>query len=370
LYEVLPTTGTSVEAPCEAVEDAQATGDACDRLAANPFDPNHVTQGVAFAAIQQSAAVMACRKAVERNPKTPRVKYQLARALDRSGAYGEALRLYRPLAEAGYLSALNGLGQLCEHGSGVAKDETAAVRFYRQAADKGYAIAITNLGLMYAQGRGVAKDETEAVRLFKQAVEKGEAIAIYALGVMHVSGNGVAKDEAVRLYRQAAEKGNTNAMYGLGNAYAYGRRVAQDDAEAARWIFAAIEKGDSIAIKEMTSNALEWTIRFRAELQKRLRHAGVYSGPTEGRSRHRGRHRGFGRARETALRGANPEVGTLTSPRGFHVFAESARRLVEATRQVLELLAQLLVLEDLVEGRCLELSDRLEGGGAVAHQVL
>jgi uncharacterized protein len=52
--------------------------------------------------------------------------------------------------------------------------------------------------------------------------------------------------------------------------------------EGARWIFAAIEKGDGVAIKEMTSNALEWTIRFRAELQKRLRDAGVYSGPTEG----------------------------------------------------------------------------------------
>ncbi len=280
----LPTTGTSIEVPCEAGEDAQATGDTCDRLAANPFDPNHVTQGVPFAEIQQSAAVTACGKAVERNPQTPRFKYQLARALDRSGAYGEALQLYRPLAEAGYASALNGLAQLYEHGNGVAKSETEAVRFYRQAADKGYAIAITNLGLMYAQGRGVAKDETEAVRLFKQASEKGDALGMYSLGVMYSAGNGVAKDETegVRLFRQAAEKGNSTAMYGLGNAYAFGRGVAQDEKEAARWIFAAIEKGDGVAIKEMTSNALEWTISFRAELQKRLRDAGVYGGPTEG----------------------------------------------------------------------------------------
>jgi hypothetical protein len=243
-----------------------------------------VTQGVAFAEIQQSAAVTACRKAVERNPQTPRFRYQLARALDRSGSYGEAIQLYRPLAEAGYASALNGLAQLYEHGNGVAKDETEAVRFYRQAADKGYAIAITNLGLMYAGGRGVAKDETEAVRLFKQATEKGEALAMYSLGVMYGAGNGVAKDEteAVRLFRQAAEKGNSTAMYGLGNMHAFGRGVAKDEAEAARWVFAAIEKGDSIAIQEMTSNALEWTIRFRAELQRRLRDAGVYSGPTEG----------------------------------------------------------------------------------------
>ena len=98
----LPTTGTSVEVPCE---DAQVPEQDCDRLAANPFDPNHVTQGVAFAEIQQSAAVTACRKAVERNPQTPRFSYQLARALDRSGSYGEAIQLYRPLAEARSLSS-------------------------------------------------------------------------------------------------------------------------------------------------------------------------------------------------------------------------------------------------------------------------
>jgi uncharacterized protein len=280
----LPTTGTSIEVPCEATEDAQAAGEACDRLAASPFDPNRVTQGVPFADIQQSAAVTACRKAVERNPETPRFKYQLARALDRSGAYAEALPLYQPLAEAGYLTALNALGQMYENGKGVTKDDAKAVGYYKRAADKGFAIAITNLGLMTAQGHGTAKNDVEAVRLFKQAVEKGEAIAMYALGVMYASGNGVAKDdaEALRLYKQAAEKGNSNAMYGLGNAYAFGRGVATNETEAARWIFAAIEKGDSFAMKEMTSNAMEWTIRFRAELQKRLRDAGVYSGPTEG----------------------------------------------------------------------------------------
>jgi TPR repeat protein len=137
---------------------------------------------------------------------------------------------------------------------------------------------------MTAQGRGVAKNETEAVRLFKQAADKGDALGTYSLGVMYSTGTGVAKDEteALRLFRQAADKGNSTAMYALGLAYAQGRGVATDEGEAARWVFAAIEKGDSFAIKEMTSNALEWTIRFRAELQKRLRDAGVYSGPTEG----------------------------------------------------------------------------------------
>ena len=47
----------------------------------------------------------------------------------------------------------------------------------------------------------------------------------------------------------------------------------------------------------------------------------------------------------------------------------SAARCVELAGEVLELAAQLLVLEDLVEGRRLELLQRLEGGGRVLHEA-
>ena len=43
--------------------------------------------------------------------------------------------------------------------------------------------------------------------------------------------------------------------------------------------------------------------------------------------------------------------------------------IVKVPREVLELAAQLLVLEDLLERRCLELLDRLERGRGVPHQV-
>jgi hypothetical protein len=245
----LPSIGTSVEVACEA-EDVQAPEHACDRLAASSSDPNHVTQGVAFDSIQPTEAVTACREAVERYPQTRRFKFQLARALHRGAAYGEAIQLYRPLAKAGYGSAMNGLGLMYEHGNGVAKDEAEAVRLYRQAADKGAALAMLILGRMYANGRGVAKDETEAVRLYRQAAEKGNTDAMYNLGLMYGSGNGVAKDEteAVRLYRQAAEKGNTAAMYNLGLLYADGHGVAKDETEAVRLFRQAAEKGKAFAM--------------------------------------------------------------------------------------------------------------------------
>src|SRR5262245_10663900 len=47
----------------------------------------------------------------------------------------------------------------------------------------------------------------------------------------------------------------------------------------------------------------------------------------------------------------------------------SAGRTVQLAREVLELAAQLLVAEDLVEGGRLQLLDRLEGGRRIAHQV-
>jgi TPR repeat protein len=64
--------------------------------------------------------------------------------------------------------------------------------------------------------------------------------------------------------------------------YAFGRGVAKDETEAARWVFSAIQNGDDTATKEMTSNALAWSAGFRAELQRRLRDAGTYSGPSDG----------------------------------------------------------------------------------------
>jgi hypothetical protein len=77
----------------------------------------------------------------------------------------------------------------------VARDDTEAVRLFRQAAETGNADAINNLGVMYEHGTGVAKDYAEAVRLYRQAAEKGNTLAINNLGRMNASGRGVAKGQ-------------------------------------------------------------------------------------------------------------------------------------------------------------------------------
>jgi uncharacterized protein len=269
----LPNIGRVVEAPCEELVDAQAPEHACDRLAGKEFVK-------LIELIHGAEAVRACRAAVEIYPETRRFKFQLARALHSSGTYGEALQLYRPLAEAGDSDAMSNLGLMYADGRGVAKDEAEAVRLFRQAAEKGVPDAMSSLGTMYADGRGVKQDDAEAVRLYRQAAQEGEPGAMSNLGIMYEQGHGVAKDEAeaVRLYRQAAEKGYPAAMSNIGAMYDDGRGVKKDEFEAARWIFSAIEKGDEWSINEMTTNAAAWSVGFRQELQRRLREGGVYSG--------------------------------------------------------------------------------------------
>ncbi|HMO28895.1 hypothetical protein [Enterovirga sp.] len=65
---------------------AQVAG--CDRLAASPLDTTRPAgvPGVGFDVVDVARAVPRCMQALKERPKDPRIKYQLARALAKSGA--------------------------------------------------------------------------------------------------------------------------------------------------------------------------------------------------------------------------------------------------------------------------------------------
>jgi hypothetical protein len=65
--------------------------------------------------------------------------------------------------------------------------------------------------------------------------------------------------------------------------FAFLKGREKDEAQAARWVFSAIEKGDDLAVREMNTNASAWGADFRKELQRRLQTAGLYAGPSDGR---------------------------------------------------------------------------------------
>ena len=85
------------------------------------------------------------------------------------GAYGIALREWRPLAEQGNAIAQYNLGIMYNEGQGVPQDYAEAVGWYRKAAEKGYATAQHKLGVMYGKGLGVPQDEAQAYMWFKLA---------------------------------------------------------------------------------------------------------------------------------------------------------------------------------------------------------
>jgi TPR repeat protein len=73
----------------------------------------------------------------------------------KQGNYALALRLARPLAEAGNAEAQAMVGNLYELGLGVAQDHSKALGWFTRAADQGNVTAETALGRMYSKGAGV-----------------------------------------------------------------------------------------------------------------------------------------------------------------------------------------------------------------------
>ena len=112
------------------------------------------------------------------------------------GAYGIALREWRPLAEQGNAKAQYNLGLMYRKGQGVPQDDAEAVEWWRKAAEQGNAGAQNNLGVMYRNGHSVPQDYAEAVGWWRKAAEKGYATAQHKLGVMYGKGLGVPQDEA------------------------------------------------------------------------------------------------------------------------------------------------------------------------------
>lgn len=136
-------------------------------------------------------------------PRVARVPAGAARMLEEGqgafngGHYREALRLWRPLAEAGVAAAQYNLGFLYESGWGVPRDYREAAKWYELAADQGNAKAEFNLGLMRIDGSGVTKNIPIGLALVEQSAAKGHTKAQEFLADAYREGRyGLPQDEA------------------------------------------------------------------------------------------------------------------------------------------------------------------------------
>jgi len=136
------------------------------------------------------------------------------------------------------------LGDMYQHGYGVARDDAEAVRWLVKAVAQEEYGAQENLYEIYAAR--LAKDgEDEAVRWIAQLTGQKEAEVWAIFGDMHQHEEDYA--DAVKWYRKSAEQGHARAQYELAWMYEEGQGVERDVAEAVKWYRKAADQGDDYA---------------------------------------------------------------------------------------------------------------------------
>ena len=122
-------------------------------------------------------------------------------ALD-SEEYDEALRILRPLAEAGDAEAQFFLGSMYYAGQGVAQDHAKEAKWMRRSADQGFGWAQNMMGRMYSSGRGVERDAERAYMWFSLAVGERTPTARNARDRL---AEGMSDEEIAEARRRASE---------------------------------------------------------------------------------------------------------------------------------------------------------------------
>ena len=164
--------------------------------------------------------------------------FEDAAAAYKRGDYGNAMRLYRSLADQGDARAQNSLGRMYLRGQGASRDYREAIKWFRRAAALGIADAQYNLGEIYLRGYGVEQDLVEAARWYTRAAEQGHSSAQFTLAVLYTIGGGVSRNQpkAAYWFDRAATQGHPDAQVELGILYGTGRGVPRDAVTAYKWI--------------------------------------------------------------------------------------------------------------------------------------
>jgi TPR repeat protein len=231
----------------------------CDRVAADPADPDKPAdaKGVAdVAASDITTAIKFCKSAAN---SSRRAMYQLGRAYAANRQTAEAMTAWRKAADKGSSSAMVELGVLYGTGAGVARDEAQAHKLFERAAQAGNPRGISNLA---ALGGGASSDPARARELLSKAAETN-AEAQYQLGMMLAEGNGGARDDtaARALFEKAAAQNHPGALERMG-AFAQEGRGGPKDSDAAKAYYQrAAALGDEDAKKALERLRCPYTIK-------------------------------------------------------------------------------------------------------------
>src|SRR6266403_3212123 len=133
----------------------------CDRLAADPADPDKPADVKGVSDIAPSDVATAIKFCKTASGSSRRALYQLGRAYAANRQLPEAIGAWRKAADKGSTSAMVELGVLYGTGSGVARDEAQARKLFERAAQAGNARGVTNLAAL-SGGAGASQDPARA----------------------------------------------------------------------------------------------------------------------------------------------------------------------------------------------------------------
>jgi uncharacterized protein len=220
----------------------------CDRLAADPTDPDKpadVKGTAAIAPVDVPIAIKFCKTAAAASRRT---LFELGRAYAANQQLPEAIAAYRKAADKGSTAAMVELGVLLENGTGIAKDQDQARNLFSRAAAGGNPRGATNLAALAGSG-GTPSDPVEARDMLAKAAETNSAEAQFQLGVMYAEGTGGPKDDAAAraLFEKAAAQGHAQALDWAGNFAENGRGGPKDKDTAKRYYEQAAALGNEDA---------------------------------------------------------------------------------------------------------------------------
>ena len=204
----------------------------CDRIAADPSDPDKPADVKGTAEIAQSDIATAIKFCKIASASSRRALYELGRAYAANRQLPEAMSAWRKAADKGSTSAMVELGVLLGTGTGVPRDEAGARKLFERAAEAGNPRGVANLA---ALSGNASPDPVKARALLTKAAETNSAEAQYQLGLMTADGIGGPKDEvaARALFEKAAEQGHAGALERMG-AFAQSGRGGPQDSDAAK----------------------------------------------------------------------------------------------------------------------------------------
>jgi TPR repeat protein len=196
----------------------------CDRIAADPTDPDKPADVKGVGEIAPSDVATALKFCKRAAPGSRRALYQLGRAYAANRQFTEAADVYRKAADKGSSAAMVELGTLLASGSAGSKDETEARTLFARAAQAGNARGAVNLAALTGAASGES-DPAAARALLARAAETNSAEAQFQLGLMMAEGVGGSKDDtgARAMFEKAAAQGHGGALDWMGNFAETGR---------------------------------------------------------------------------------------------------------------------------------------------------